>query len=172
MSRCALPQFSSIRPLAAAVVLTCALLGTACDEEGSIRVKNIDFEGTKGIDAGQLKGALATKASSWLPWGPKKYFDRSRFDADLKRIVAFYADHGFPDARVQSVDVQMNEKKDAVTVKLAIDEGQPVLVRELVFEGFESVPTRPMRRLRRTSQLREGQPLNRPAFAATREAAV
>ena len=71
MSRSAPPRFSSIRPLAAAVVLTCALLGAACDEDGGIKVKNIDFKGTKGIDAGQLKRALATKESSWLPWGPK-----------------------------------------------------------------------------------------------------
>src|SRR5215203_983334 len=81
MSRSALLRFSSSRPLAAAALLTCALLGAACDEEGGIKVKSIDFEGTKGIDAGQLKGALVTKESSRLPWGAKKYFDRSRFDA-------------------------------------------------------------------------------------------
>jgi outer membrane protein assembly complex protein YaeT len=172
MSRCALPQFSSIRPLAAAVVLTCALLGAGCDEEGSIRVKNIDFEGTKGIDAGQLKGALATKESSWLPWGPKKYFDRSRFDADLKRIQAFYADHGYPDARVQSVDVRMNDKKDAVSITVHVSEGEPIIVEDVRFEGVDVLPEWLVRRLRRTAPLRAGAPLDRQAFAATREATL
>jgi len=158
--------------LIAAGLCLCGAAMSACHDEGTIRLKSIEFSGVEQVDEGQLKNALATKESSWLPWGKKHYFDRSRFDADLKRIVAFYADHGFPDARVQAVDVQMNDKKDAVTVKLTIDEGQPVVVKELGFEGFESVPTRAMRRLRRTSQLQEGQPLNRPAFAATREAAV
>jgi outer membrane protein assembly complex protein YaeT len=172
MSRCALPQFSSFRPLAAAVVLLCALLGAGCDEEGGIRVKSIDFEGTKGIDAGQLKGALATKESSWLPWGPKKYFDRSRFDADLKRIQAFYADHGYPDARVQSVDVQMNDKKDAVSITVHVSEGEPVIVEEVRFEGVDVLPEWVVRRLRRTAPLQAGAPLDRQAFAATREAAL
>ncbi len=172
MSRSALPQFSSIRPLAAAVVLTCALLGAACDEDGGIRVKNIDFEGTKGIDTGQLKRALATKESSWLPWGPKKYFDRSRFDADLKRIQAFYADHGYPEARVQSADVQMNEKKDAVSITVHVSEGEPVIVEEVRFEGVDVLPEWVVRRLRRTAPLQAGAPLDRQAFAATREAAL
>jgi outer membrane protein assembly complex protein YaeT len=153
-------------------LVICVSAGVACHEEGTIRLKSIEFSGVSHVDEGQLKRALASKESSWIPWGKKHYFDRSTFDADLKRIVAFYADHGFPDARVQSVDVQMNEKKDAVTIKLAIDEGQPVLVRELVFEGFDVVPRRAMGRLRRTSLLKEGQPLNRPAFASTREAAL
>jgi outer membrane protein assembly complex protein YaeT len=172
MSWCALPQFSSFRLLAAAVVLTCALLGAGCDEEGGIRVKNIEFEGTKGIDAGQLKGALATKESSWLPWGPKKYFDRSRFDADLKRIQAFYADHGYPDARVQSVDVRMNDKKDAVSITVHVSEGEPVIVEEVRFEGVDVLPEWVVRRLRRTAPLQAGAPLDRHAFAATREAAL
>jgi outer membrane protein assembly complex protein YaeT len=172
MSRCALLQFSSFRRLAAAFVLTCALLGAGCDEEGGIRVKNIDFEGTKGIDAGQLKGALATKESSWLPWGPKKYFDRSRFDADLKRIQAFYADHGYPDARVQSVDVRMNDKKDAVSITVHVSEGEPVIVEEVRFEGVDVLPEWVVRRLRRTAPLQAGAPLDRQAFAATREAAL
>jgi len=150
----------------------CIAVAGGCREEGTIRVESIEFSGVDRVDKGQLERVLATKESSWLPWGDKHYFDRSRFDADLKRIEAFYADQGFPDARVSSVDVQMNEKQDAVTVKLAINEGEPVIVQELVFQGFDPVPRRAMRRLRRTSTLQEGQPLNRHAFAATREAAV
>jgi outer membrane protein assembly factor BamA len=173
MSRSALPRFSSVRSkLAAAAVLTCALLGAACDEEGSIKVKNISFEGTTQIDAGQLKGVLATKESSWIPWGPKKYFDRSRFDADLKRIQAFYADHGFPDARVQSVDVEMNDKKDAVSITVRVSEGEPIIVDDVRFEGLDVLPEWVVRRLRRTAPLQAGEPLDRQAFAATREAAV
>ena len=44
----------------------------------------------------RLRAALATRQSDKLPWGKKAFFDRSRFDADLKRIQAFYADRGYP----------------------------------------------------------------------------
>jgi outer membrane protein assembly complex protein YaeT len=64
----------------------------------------------------------------------------------------------------------MNEKRDAVVVKLTIDEGKPVIVQEIVFEGFEVIPEKSRAALR-SSALVQGQPLNRPAFAATREAA-
>ena len=45
-----------------------------------------------------------------------------------KRIVAFYKDRGYPDAKVTSFDVKLNDKQDAVAVTVNIDEGQPVLV--------------------------------------------
>jgi outer membrane protein assembly complex protein YaeT len=173
MSRPAHPQFSlSSRALVAAAALTLAALGAACREEGSIQVKNITFDGARQVDEGRLKGVLATKESSWLPWGPKKYFDRSRFDADLKRIQAFYADRGFPDARVQSVDVQMNDKKDAVSVTVHISEGEPVIVDDVRFEGLDVLPAWVARRLRRTAPLKAGEPLDRQLFVATRDAAV
>ncbi len=38
-----------------------------------------------------------------MPWGPREYFSREEFEADLKRVVAFYRDRGYPDARVRSV---------------------------------------------------------------------
>ena len=142
-----------------------------CREEGQIRVKSVEFTGVEHIDEGQLKRALATRESSWLPWGQQHYFDRSRFDADLQRITAFYADHGFPDARVESVDVQLNEDGNAVSIGVAIDEGQPIVVDEVVFEGFDVLPDDQQRALARQAALKSGEPLNRREFAQTREIA-
>ena len=87
---------------------------------------------------GQLKSVLATVQSSKLPWGEKHYFTRQQFDADLKRIVAFYRDRGYPDAKVASFDVQLNQKQDAVDVTVNIEEGQPIIVERIDFTGLES----------------------------------
>jgi outer membrane protein assembly complex protein YaeT len=160
-SRCALLA------LALAGMATCA-----CREEGLIRVKSLEFTGVEQIDEGQLKRALATRESSWIPWGAKHYFDRSRFDADLKRIAAFYADHGFPDARVRSVDVQLNDEGNAVSIEVAVDEGQPIRVDEVVFDGFDVVPERARNAFVNQAALKGGEPLNRRAFLATRESAA
>jgi outer membrane protein insertion porin family len=162
----------SFGALAAAAGLTLALTGAACHEEGAIKVKNLDIKGAQRVDVGQLKNALVTKESSWIPWSPKKYFDRSRFDADLKRIQAFYADRGFPDARVQSVDVDMNDAKDAVSITVHVSEGEPIIVEDVRFEGLELLPEWLARRLRRTAPLKAGQPLDRTAFVQTRDAVV
>jgi outer membrane protein assembly complex protein YaeT len=155
------------------VALLVSLLASGgCKEEGSIRVKSLTFEGVSQVDQGQLEQAMATKESSWLPWGKKRFFDRSRFDTDLKRIQAFYADRGFPDARVQSMDVQMNDAGDAVDIHISIDEGQPVVVERLELEGFDELPEEARERLRGSLAVKEGQPLDRAAYAAAREAIV
>src|SRR5258706_8572298 len=107
-------------------LLILALGAAACKEEGAILVHSLHIQGAKAVDTGQLKNALATRESSWIPWGRKAYFDRSRFDADLKRVQAFYADRGYPDARVISFDVKLNDKQDQVDLTVTIDEGEPV----------------------------------------------
>jgi outer membrane protein assembly factor BamA len=108
-----------------------------CKEEGTIQVHSLKFQGVKAVDEGQLKRALATHESSWIPWGRKYYFDRSRFDADLKRIQAFYADRGYPDARVTNFDVKLNSKQDQVDLTITIAEGEPVKVAAIEFVGFD-----------------------------------
>ncbi len=96
------------------VLAVLAILAAACKEEGTIKVHSLTFKGVKAVDESRLKNALATRQSSKMPWGKKRFFDRSRFDADLKRIQAFYADRGYPDARVTGFDVKLNDKQDAV----------------------------------------------------------
>lgn len=156
----------------AIVLIVCLLLPlTACKEgeQGVIRVDHLKFNGIKSVDAGQLKSALATKASSWLPWGPDHYFARPQFEADLKRIVAFYRDRGFPDAKVKSFDVKLNEKQDAVDITVNIDEGQPIVVERVDYSGLEVLPNRHLNDLKARVPLKQGAPLDRALAQTTRE---
>ena len=89
-------------------------------------VRQLTFVGVTAVDEGRLRGALATRQSSRLPWGRQNVFDNARFDEDLKRISAFYADRGYPDARVTAFDVKLNDQQDGVDVTLTIDEGTPI----------------------------------------------
>src|SRR4051794_37359852 len=109
-----------------ALILIC-MTGLACQEGGTVRVRKLEFKGVQAVSESRLRAALATHVSSRLPWGKKAFFDRARFDADLKRVQAFYADRGYPDARVRSFDVHLNDKQDSVELTITIDEGQPVL---------------------------------------------
>ena len=95
------------RPLLCALLL-CILAGAvaACKEDGGVKVSSFTFKGTRAVTPGQLKSVLATSASSKVPWGTKHYFSRAQFEADLKRIVAFYKDRGNPDARVTTIDAK------------------------------------------------------------------
>lgn len=171
-----------MRRLLPVLILTLVSLATtACNEEGVVRVNSIKFNGVNNVDAGELKIALATREEAKVPiigirfpWSrSRNYFDRGRFDADLKRIEAFYADRGYPDARVTSFDVKLNQKQDAVDVTLTVSEGEPVRVASVNFRGFESaIPPEHLATLAKQSQLVVGQPRRRQAVIAVHELAV
>ncbi len=149
-----------------------AISAVACKEEGTIKVHSLSFKGVKAVDEARLKGALATHQSSWIPWGKTHDFDRSRFDADLKRIQAFYADRGYPDARVTGYDVKLNHQQDQVDLTVTIAEGEPVLVASLDFSGFDVIPRAHLDDLKTRVPLKVGQPRDRQLVALTREMAV
>src|SRR5436309_2713448 len=160
------------RGFSAFLVLALALVFGACKEEGTIKVHSLKFQGVKAVDDSRLKTALATRESSKLPWGRKYFFDRSRFDADLKRVQAFYADRGFPDARVTGFDVKLNDKQDEVDLTVTISEGEPVKVAAIVFNGFDVVPPAHLDQMKKQLPLAPGQPRDRQLVVSIHEMAV
>lgn len=142
------------------------LASAACKEGGTVQVSSIKFNGVRAVPESQLKGALATRESAKLPWGKKGYFDRGRFDADLKRIQAFYADRGYPGARVTTFDVRLNSAQEKVDVTLTIDEGQPVRINTIDYYGFEAVTPERMTQIRQANPLHVGDVRERPRMVA------
>jgi outer membrane protein assembly complex protein YaeT len=162
----------AVRTILAVVVA--ALVGSACKENdaGVVTVRRLTFVGVNAINEGRLRDALATRQSSRFPWGRKAFFDRSRFDADLKRIQAFYADRGFPDARVTNFDVKLNDRQDTVDLTVTIDEGTPVRVAAVHFVGFDVIPARRQRILVSTTPVKVGEPRDRQLVVTARDTAM
>ena len=142
------------------IAVVCSVV--ACSEEGAIRVGSITFKGVRGVLEAQLRNALATRQSAKLPWDKKQYFDRSRFDADLKRIQAFYSDKGYPNARVSAFDVRLNSAQDKVDITLTIDEGDAVRIKSIEYYGFDTVPSDRMTDIRQALPLHVGDVRERP----------
>ncbi|MDQ3068987.1 MAG: BamA/TamA family outer membrane protein [Acidobacteriota bacterium] len=134
------------------------LIAAGCKEDGEVQVSGFELQGVESIDESRLRGVLATSKSSRLPWGQKRYFDRARFEADLLRVAAFYADRGFPDARVKSYDVALSDDQKKVKLTLVIEEGEPVLVERIAFTGLESMPADRLEWLKGRLSQKEGQP--------------
>jgi outer membrane protein assembly factor BamA len=162
---------TAMRVFTVAALIFLAISAAACKEEGTIKVHGLKFNGVKAVDVGRLKDALATKSSSWIPFSKKKYFDRARFDADLKRIQAFYADRGYPDARVTGFDVKLNDKQDAVDITLNIAEGDPITVTAINFEGFDVIPPDHLEQMKKQLPLKVGQPRDRQLVVSSHEMA-
>lgn len=143
-----------------------------CHEDGDVQISGFHLEGVKSIDEGRLRGVLATSASSKLPWGQKRYFDRGRFDADLKRIAAFYADRGFPDARVVSFDTKFNDDRTKVSLTLVIEEGEPIVVEAFKFAGFDVLPAGHFGSLEGRLSQKAGQPRDMELLTLSRSIAL
>lgn len=144
----------------------------ACKEEGGVKVSSFKFNGNQAVTEAQLKTVIATQASSKIPWGTKRYFSREQFEADLKRIVAFYTDRGFPDARITTFDVQLSEDQSSVDITLDISEGEPIRVERIDFEGFDTLWPNRKATLEERMPLKEGVPLDRALLTASREFAL
>ena len=160
------------RRLPTGLVIALCLAAAACREKGAVQVKKLEFTGVQAVEESRVRGALATRQSSRLPWGRKYYFDRGRFDADLKRIEAFYADRGYPDARVTGFDVQLNDAQDAVEITVSVAEGDPVLVTDVSFTGFDDVPPDRLDELKNRLPVKAGQPRDRALIVTSHEMAV
>lgn len=160
------------RPFLATIVLLAALGAFGCRAEGDIKIKSFKLVGVESVPKGALMNALQTKKGSRLPWGRKRYFDRRAFEADLKRLQAFYADRGFPDARVTSFDVKLNDTQDAVDLTVTITEGEPIRVAAIELQGFDVIDEKARRNLQSSLPLQPEQPLDRPLALASRERAL
>lgn len=152
-----------------ALILFGFLLAASACRSAGIQVHSVRFIGVKQISASDLKNVLATRPSSRLPWGKKNYFDRAKFEADLRRIQAFYADRGFPDARVSSFDVGLNRSQTRADIEIDVSEGQPIVVSDVAFDGFQVVPGQGLERLQTRAPLGTGARLDRSALNAMRE---
>ena len=148
----------------------------ACKEDQpaavGVSVKEFSFSGNRAVTDGQLRQIVSTQVSSKIPWGEKQYFTRAEFEADLKRIVAFYQDRGFPDAKVSSFDAQLSDDQKSVRLKVVIDEGEPIRVEQIVMNGLDALPPEHRGELDKRFPLKVGAPLDRALMQSSREAIV
>jgi outer membrane protein assembly complex protein YaeT len=153
------------------LLLSVAIGAAACKEDGTgVQVKELSFTGLKAVTADQVRSVLATSASSKLPWGDKQYFDRTEFEADLKRIIAFLADRGYPKARIRTFDVKLSDDQRSAKITIDIEEGEPLVVERVTYEGFDAIPENHRRALEKRLPLQVEKPLDRALVQASREA--
>ncbi|MFN7983960.1 MAG: BamA/TamA family outer membrane protein [Vicinamibacterales bacterium] len=142
-------------------------------------VHSLTITGASHVDVARLESVLATRANpkvpilGWqLPWTRKNTFDRTRLDADVQRITAFYGDRGYPDARVANVDVKPNARETAVDVTISVEEGTPVRVAAVQLRGFDALPPRRLEQLERSNPVVSGAPRDRQLVASARDIAL
>ena len=160
----------AMRRLLAVVLL--AASAVSCRETGDVQVTSIKFTGTNAVPADELESILATRESGFLPWSRKRFFDRPEFDRDVRRIEAYYADRGYPRAKVVGVDVELNDAKDKVAITIEINEGEPTIVEQVRLDGFDGVPADHVERLQARLPIAAGKPRDQRLILASNVMAV
>ncbi len=72
-----------------------------------LRVRRVRFDGHPQVSTKLLRGQMRNIAP-WKPlasWRGKNAFTREAFEEDRQRILSYYQDHGFPEARISDARV-------------------------------------------------------------------
>ncbi|HET6511789.1 MAG TPA: outer membrane protein assembly factor BamA [Candidatus Kapabacteria bacterium] len=107
------------------------------NEGEEVVVRNIDFEGNNTLSDGELRGAMnETAEKRWYKIFTSGTFDREKYEADKKAVVAHYQSKGYRDARVVSDSIWVENGED-LNIKIRVSEGPQYRVRNIGITGNE-----------------------------------
>ncbi len=106
--------------------------------EGHPVLTAIKFEGNHSIGSGDLLQKIATAPTSGIFSKEAHYYDADLFAVDLKRIVRWYNEKGFYEAKIADVQEQKDDR-GRVTMQVRIDEGRRAVVRQMDFQGMDAL---------------------------------
>jgi outer membrane protein insertion porin family len=179
-------HFSRHLGRSALVVLASAFAASPAAAQGARRdvsptpeVRRLEFTGvSNAVDQDQLRASIYTTAtrctsvvltpickfSRYRGFEERHYLDHTELKRDVLRIRVFYYQHGFREARVDTVVSVLNEKQ--VAVRFDVIEGPPTIVSDVAV-SYDSTLIRP-RRVRALTLLRRGAPLDMFRLDSTR----
>jgi outer membrane protein insertion porin family len=112
-------------------------------EGRKITIEEIVIEGAKGLTPRQIKSVMATQERQFYIL--RGTVERQKLDDDRDRIVAFYNDHGYIQARVESADAIVDKERARVTIRVVVVEGPQFHVGGIDITGNNVVPVEEIR---------------------------
>ncbi len=109
------------------------------DRKNKVKIKSITFEGNNAYSDARLRRAMKkTKRRDWNIFKASKLIE-SDFDDDKLKIIEFYNEHGYRDARIirDSIFV-VNQKR--IGIHFVIDEGRQYFYRNIAWVGNSKLP--------------------------------
>ena len=107
-----------------------------------VYIENIEFVGNEELSDGDLKGQMEQIKERWfLSWMTGRgTYKEALFEEDADRIVAYYTDRGYIDARVGSPESTYLEPTDdgksrGMRLRIPVDEGDRYRIGEVRYDG-------------------------------------
>ncbi len=104
------------------------------------KIREVRFSGNVWASESTLRSKMDTKPPSLFDSG---VFQASKLEADKQKIVEYYTDHGFLDARVERIEktAESVDGKNELVITVYVAEGSQWTYTGMSFEGNKVFPT-------------------------------
>ncbi|MGH9200765.1 MAG: outer membrane protein assembly factor BamA, partial [Vicinamibacterales bacterium] len=123
-------------------------------EGPKVKVRTLNFVGNTAVGDGRLGRQMkTTKAHGWLSWlTGKGTFQESKFEEDADKVIEFYRNKGYIQARVgrpemKTLEDSADKETRWVQLDIPVDEGPRYRVGEFTFDGNKVVKSEFLRPL-------------------------
>ena len=113
-------------------------------EGRKMTIDKIVIEGAQGLKPDKIKEIMLTQEREFYIL--RGTVQRQKLDQDTERIVSFYNDNGYIQARVESVDTQVDRATARVTIRIVVVEGPQFKVGGIDITGNKVLPVEELRR--------------------------
>jgi len=137
--------------------------------EGDLaKIKEIRVVGAKAFDESKLLDQFDQSTGNWLSWYTKSdRYSRTKLNADLETLRAWYMSRGYLEFRVDSTQVAISPNKQDISITINITEGDRFVVSEVALDGYYLGKDDEFKSL---VQIKAGQPYNADDVAKTTKA--
>ena len=119
-----------------------------------VRIREVQFLGNKAVSGGTLAKQMKSNKAEWMfsfVTGRGTY-QAAKYEEDADKIIEYYRDRGYIDARVGEPDLKFiedstDQKTRYVELRIPILEGQRYRVGTFAFDGNKVVKTEALREL-------------------------
>ena len=134
--------------------------------EGAItKINNIRITGNKAFSEGTLLSQMDLTTGGWLTWYTKSdQYARSKLNADLEKIKAYYLNRGYLEFKIESAQVAISPDKQDISIAIQVNEGPLYTVTAVRLEGDYLGKEESFRQL---VTIRPGQPYQADEVATT-----
>ena len=106
------------------------------NEGEAARISEIRIVGNEAVREGTLFGLFEQAPTNWLSWYTKSdRYSRSKLNADLEALRAYYLNRGYLEFAVQSTQVTISPDKQSISITINVNEGQRYTVTDVKLEG-------------------------------------
>ncbi|MGH9315621.1 MAG: outer membrane protein assembly factor BamA, partial [Thermoanaerobaculia bacterium] len=113
-------------------------------EGRKMTIDKIVIEGAQGLKPDKIKDIMLTREREFFIL--RGTVQRQKLDQDIERVVTVYNDNGYIQARVETVDTQVDRTTARVTIRIVVAEGPQFKVGGIDITGNKVLPAEELRR--------------------------